>query len=610
MKSSPNVYLSSSSLISAVGFGLDETVDALLHYRSGVHIQQNDAVSDTAIPVGLIDRARLKEQVEALSSSSETGGMDIHACSLLEQLCILTIRDVLQQSCTDLSAPDCGLIISTTKGNVDSLRGEKILHEDSPAFLWQTSGRLAAYFNMSRKPLLVSNACISGVSALIVARRLILAGNYSHVIVVGADILSHFITSGFLSFKSVSRNRCVPYDSRHDGLNLGEACGALLVSRERKSDRDIVLAGGAVTNDAHHISAPSRTGDGLALAISEAMAEAEATAGDISFVNAHGTSTVYNDEMEAKAVFLAGLQDVPVNSTKPYFGHTLGASGVVDTILCMEELRRNVLFGTLGFESRGVEAPIKVYADNRTFSMKSCVKTASGFGGCNAAVVLCRQDYVSQLSQKAATDTGTSLFTTLRRVEITDGKVLVDGIEIFKTDSPVFSDFVRAAYLQTGEKNIKFSKKDDLAKLGYLTSLYLLEGCRYDGTKTGIVLANASASLHADLLHEQVIEAEGDKGARPSVFVYTLPNVTAGEICIRHGIKGENTFFIYKDYNEQVMTELEHYAYLVVSEKKLSVCIVGWCELLSDTSYHAVFKLICKTDNHGRVSRKTEEGNY
>lgn len=587
MKDFTTIYLSAPALISAMGRDVSSTVSRLLRHESGVHVRQHEAVSDTAIPVGLIED---KDSVTQKSGNVTA----FRAGTDLERLCMSAVSGTAAKAGVDLSSVDCGLVISTTKGNIDSLRQEKGLSPDSPAFLSHIADRLQACFKMVNTPVIISNACISGVSALIVARRYILAGRYKHVVVVGADVLSHFITSGFLSFKSVSKRRCLPYDKRHDGLNLGEACGALLVSCERHSEEDIILAGGAITNDAHHISAPSRTGDGLGLAIKEVMAEAGTTPEDVSFVNAHGTATVYNDEMEARAVHLAGLQQVPVNSTKPYFGHTLGASGVVDTILCMWELNHQTLFGTLGFEELGVSVPLKVSGEDRDLPMKACVKTASGFGGCNAAVVLMRTDFANTLNRPEEKCHFTPAVSLFRDVEMTNGCVKVDGEVVFEAEDKRFSEFIRQAFAQSSEQNIKFYKKDDLAKLGYMASLYLLDGVPVEPERTGIVLANASASLHADMLHEQVIEAEGDKGARPSVFVYTLPNVTAGEICIRHGIRGENTFFIYKEYSAGVMKELEQYAAIVMAEGKLDTCIVGWCELLDDDTYQAVFKLINK----------------
>lgn len=198
-------------------------------------------------------------------------------------------------------------------------------------------------------------------------------GIYRKVIVAGGDLLSHFITSGFLSFRSLSSRPCRPYDSNRDGLNLGEACGAVLLSTE-KTPNSIILSGGAISNDANHISGPSRTGDGLFFAIRQAMQEAGTALQNISFVNAHGTATVYNDEMESKALTLAHLEQVPTHSLKPYFGHTLGASGIIESIVCMHELKQGILFGTPGYETPGVPMPIPVYATHQHIPMKHCIK--------------------------------------------------------------------------------------------------------------------------------------------------------------------------------------------------------------------------------------------
>ena len=149
---------------------------------------------------------------------------------------------------------------------------------------------------------MISNACISGVSAIVVASRLIRSGEYDHVFVAGFDLLCDFIVSGFNAFKSVSPVLCRPYDAARDGLTLGEAGGAVLLTADRGlSATGVTVAGGGISNDANHISAPSRTGDGLAFAIRAALREASLGAAAIGMVNPHGTATLYNDEMESRA---------------------------------------------------------------------------------------------------------------------------------------------------------------------------------------------------------------------------------------------------------------------------------------------------------------------
>lgn len=589
------VYITAHTLISSLGFGTQENMEAIRAYRSGICPQPEGRLSDSPILAATIDIPQWNKRVDAANIASFTR---------LEQLFILAIQEVLSQSGADLSDPDCALLLSTTKGNINLLAGSVELSADStpvpadsPVFLWKMAERIGGFFQSAHPVEVVSNACISGVSAFIIAKRWIESGRYKRVIVAGGDVLSPFITSGFLSFKSVSTQKCRPYDAQRDGLSLGEACGAVLLETEetaKKTEKGvaegILLSGGAISNDANHISGPSRTGDGLYLAIRQAMEEAAVTAPDeISFINAHGTATVYNDEMESKAIHLAQLQSVPVNSLKPYFGHTLGASGVVETIVCMQQLKEGTLFGTLGYETSGISMPLIINATHQPIPMKRCLKTASGFGGCNAAIVLSLPS-----NQKAKAVSITQVASTTKTISISQGSVSLNGEELFRSkelsgsSEADFSLFIREAYKNLGENNMKFYKMDDLCKLGYVAAGYLLKDRCFQPEEIGIVLANAASSLDTDGKHQAIIDKEGDAAASPAVFVYTLPNVVLGEICIRHKIQGENTFFISEHYDEERLTE---YARTVMQKGKLKACIVGWCDLLA-RQYQAEIKLI------------------
>ena len=560
------VYITADSLISSLGKNTQENLKAIREHRSGITRHEAGVIADSSILAATI--------------SDSVKGPDSY--TRLEQLFILTIQDILFQSGISLADNDCGLILSTTKGNVDLLAHHPN-EPDNRVYLWEMGKRIGRYFQAEDRVEIISNACISGVSALIVAKRWIETGRYKKVIVAGGDILSHFITSGFLSFRSVSSTICRPYDAQRDGLNLGEACGAILLSSEG-SNLDIIVSGGAISNDANHISGPSRTGDGLYFAIRQAMEEASVNPEDVSFINAHGTATVYNDEMESKAIHLAGLEVVPVNSMKPYFGHTLGASGVIESIICLHELKENMLFGTLGYEKAGVSMPIIVQADHCEMPMKHCIKTASGFGGCNAAIVLTLPAFQKQSSKKQKTKT----IRTTASVSIENACVKVNEKPLFSSTSTDFALFIRQAYKNIGGSNMKFYKMDDLCKLGYTAAEYLLQDKNFLPEDIGILLVNSASSLHTDIHHQEIINQEGDHAASPAVFVYTLPNVVAGEICIRHKIQGENTFFIEQDLDAD---KLEQYARIVMEKGNLKACIIGWCELLKQ-QYKAEFKLM------------------
>ena len=174
----------------------------------------------------------------------------------------------------------------------------------------------------------------------------------------------------------------------------------------------------------------------------------------------------------------------------------------------------------------------------------------------------------------------------MNSITIRPGVVEHDGTVIFNSSETDFAPFIREAYKNLGDNNMKFYKMDDLCKLGYVAAGYLLKETDYQPEEIGIILANASSSLDTDCKHQTLISKEGDKAASPAVFVYTLPNVVLGEICIRHKIKGENTFFVCPHYEPD---SLEDYARIVMAKGKLRTCIIGWCELM-DGQYQAEFK--------------------
>jgi len=305
-----------------------------------------------------------------------------------EQLLIASIDGALKQGGLDASDAKTVLIISSTKGNISLLETEENTPDLQQRMALSTSAKLVAdHFGFVNQPVIISNACVSGVIGIITGMRLMRTGEYETAVVAGADVISEFVLSGFQSFQALSTQICKPFDKSRDGLNLGEGAGTVILSAQKKYAGNIKVKGGGVSNDANHISGPSRTGQELAYAINMAMKDSELIATDIDFISAHGTATVYNDEMEANAIALSGLTTVPLNSLKGYYGHTLGAAGLIESVISLQSLKENLFLPTPGFEEIGVTQPVNVCSAPMTLPAKNILKTASGFGGCNAAVV-------------------------------------------------------------------------------------------------------------------------------------------------------------------------------------------------------------------------------
>ena len=227
--------------------------------------------------------------------------------------------------------------------------------------------------------------------AMLTGMRLIQSGQYEHAVVAGADVISKFVLSGFQSFQAVSQLPCKPFDAARDGINLGEGAGTVILTSNKKYSYGVKIGGGSVSNDANHISGPSRTGEELSLAINKTLQASGIFAKDIGFISAHGTATIFNDEMEAKAIGLSGLQEVPVNSLKGYYGHTLGAAGLIESIISIQSLKENLVLPTRGFHTSGVSQPVNICSSVYKSTGAHFLKTASGFGGCNAAMVFSKQ---------------------------------------------------------------------------------------------------------------------------------------------------------------------------------------------------------------------------
>lgn len=366
------VYIAADNIFSPLGFSTEENFEKVKNSLTAV--QKNSDTEISALPF----YASMFE--ENTFSSGER--------SRFEKICISSIEDALSK--TDIKFSDGGtlFILSTTKGNIELIKKNKMDEElRSRVSLSDTAKNIAAYFGSAHKPLVVSNACISGVLAIIIAKRLLQFGKYKHAVITGADVLSQFVISGFQSLNAMSSKPCRPFDKNRDGINLGECASTIILTIEKSLSGNIVVNAGASTNDANHISGPSRTGLELSYAVKSVMKESEITADDLSFISAHGTATLYNDEMESKAFSNALLSNVPLHSLKGNFGHTLGAAGVLESVLTYNSLKEGVILPSKNFETLGVSENINVSRSLVKSNKIHALKTASGFGGCNAAII-------------------------------------------------------------------------------------------------------------------------------------------------------------------------------------------------------------------------------
>lgn len=372
-------YVSYNNIISSLGFNSETVVENIHNEVSGLKLIENLQVLPDPFYSALIDSEKLEKTFQKLQPNKEY--------TRLEKMMICSLNEVIQTSNIPLNKR-VGLIISTTKGNIDALDANNSFSKER-AYLSELGKNIKEFFSFKNDAVVVSNACVSGILAVAIAKRYIQQNTYDHVFVVSGDIVSEFILSGFNSFQALSHEPCKPYDKNRTGINIGEVAASTLITNnsDNLSKEAVEILGESSCNDANHISGPSRTGEGLYRSMKSALEQANLKAQDIDYISAHGTATMFNDEMEAIAINRLDLQNVPLNSLKGYFGHTLGASGLLETIIGMHSLYNNTLYACKGFENLGVSKPINVITKTTSKKLKTFLKTASGFGGCNTAII-------------------------------------------------------------------------------------------------------------------------------------------------------------------------------------------------------------------------------
>lgn len=379
-KTMTEIFVSSDNIVSPIGLTTAGNFTQLKQHVSGIKLHPASGMS--ALPFQA-----------ALFADGMFAANDLQKkYTKFENLLIASISDALTKSTVDPTDKNTVFIISSTKGNVSLLETEAASASLNTRIALHTSAKLVAdHFQFANQPVIISNACISGILAILTGMRLIQSGRYQHAVVAGADVISKFVLSGFQSFQAVSQLPCKPFDAARDGINLGEAAGTVILTSNAAYSCGVKVSGGSVSNDANHISGPSRSGEELSQAINKALQSSGIAAKDIGFISAHGTATIFNDEMEAKAIGLSGLQDAPVNSLKGYYGHTLGAAGLIESIISMQSLQENLVLPTKGFQTSGVSQAVNVCSSLYKLTANHFLKTASGFGGCNAAMVFSKQ---------------------------------------------------------------------------------------------------------------------------------------------------------------------------------------------------------------------------
>ncbi|WP_431296380.1 beta-ketoacyl-[acyl-carrier-protein] synthase family protein [Rahnella sp. PAMC 25559] len=288
---------------------------------------------------------------------------------------------------------------TSTSGIAEGEEAVRYLHQHGefpPGFdyrqqeLGDPSQFMAELLDLSGPAYTLSTACSSSARAIISGKRLIEAGLVDAAIVGGADSLCRMPVNGFNSLESLSHGRCAPFGQGRDGINIGEASALILLTRE---PAEVALLGVGESSDAWHMSAPHPEGLGAERAISMALKMAGLTASDVGYINAHGTATPLNDQVEAAVIHRLFGNSTPCSSTKHLTGHTLGAAGATEAALSWLILTQALHLPHQDFSqiSRDVSLPdIWLATTGQPLARPVILSNSFAFGGNNASILIGR----------------------------------------------------------------------------------------------------------------------------------------------------------------------------------------------------------------------------
>lgn len=389
------LLLSHFTVTSCIGKGLDQTLEALLQGQKTLKPCDFETV-DLPTFIG---------EVEGLDTVKMSAGMADYDCrnNRLAQLGLEQdgFDDAVNAASAKYGRDRIGVFLGTSTSGIletelafrnrDQTTGK--LPEDFVYARTQNTYSVADftrhYFKLEGPALVVSSACSSSAKVFSVARRMIETGLIDAAIVGGVDTLCLTTLYGFNSLGLLSSQACRPYDIDRDGISIGEAAAFALLERPSPdlNSQAILLLGVGESSDAYHMSSPHPDGLGAEIAMRQALQSADLTAEDIDYINLHGTATPSNDAAEAKAVSAVFRQPVPCSSSKGATGHTLGAAGAVEAVICALALQHG--FIPAGLNTTKVDAALKLdyRLQNQQQALKRVMSNSFGFGGTNCSLI-------------------------------------------------------------------------------------------------------------------------------------------------------------------------------------------------------------------------------
>lgn len=392
------LWLSHFTATSGIGCGLAQTLAALRQRRGGLVPCSFDTVElPTFIgEVPGVDAVQLPAELSAFDCRNNR----LALLGLMQD----GFADAVAVAARKYGAQRIGIFLGTSTSGI--LQTELAYRRRDPAsgalpadFLYASTHNTFSvadfarhYLRLTGPATVVSSACSSSAKVFASARRMLAAGLIDAAVVGGVDSLCLTTLYGFNSLGLISSQLCRPFDVARDGISVGEAAAFALLERvpEQLDENAVLLLGVGESSDAHHMSSPHPQGLGARMAMQQALESAQLDASQIDYINLHGTATPSNDAAECKAVSALFGSGTPCSSTKGATGHTLGAAGGLEAVICALSLQNGLLPGGLNTQQLDPLLPLNYLLENRAQSVRRVLSNSFGFGGTNCSLIFGR----------------------------------------------------------------------------------------------------------------------------------------------------------------------------------------------------------------------------
>lgn len=390
-KTIDSLQVTASTLVNALGNGKRFTLDAMFNGSSGLRNASYPEMNFNTF-LGLVDKV---EDVELENHLTKFSCRNNKLAKLA--LDVDNFRDEIDRAINKYGKNSIGVFIGTSTSGITETENAYIGRDKDTGKLpnidmlyTDNTSSVQRYvcrsLGLTGVGMVISTACSSSAKVFASAHRYIATGLCDAVVVGGVDSICLTTLYGFNSLQLISEDICRPWDKNRQGINIGEAAGFMLLEKSANNNY-IHLTGYGESSDAHHISSPHPEGVGGKIAIKKALTSSGINPSDVDYINLHGTATLSNDYSESKGLSSVFNSEIICSSTKGMTGHTLGAAGINEAIICTLALENSIIPANINLHTIDDNLPIRVPTKCIKQSLNHVMSNSFGFGGSNCSLI-------------------------------------------------------------------------------------------------------------------------------------------------------------------------------------------------------------------------------